>query len=254
MANSSKCLRGSAMLIIWGGVDDASVDEESLNDWWTNEHLPERLAIPGFLRTRRFYAADEKMGSSQYLVWYEVASLDTLTSPAYMAALNDPTPRTKKFMPLLASMNRSACRVVLSAARPEFDKCSGGGLGVTMAHIVFQPPSSADARKRLQDWIGEKGWPGLVQHPSSLALHLIEHDDVASCSGSSTKSYDEVRFQSARSAVEGRWIVLIEFAEPLGAPFSKHRLLTASFLSQLEALEASDVQARFYGLICAMNE
>lgn len=51
-------LRGTAMRIIWGGLDQGKTnqEEEELNDWWSNEHLPERLAINGFRRTCRFHA------------------------------------------------------------------------------------------------------------------------------------------------------------------------------------------------------
>ena len=252
VANGPTFLRGPAMLIIWGGVDNDKTNEQELNDWWSNEHLPERLAIKGFHRTRRFYAV--KNGLSQYLVWYEVASLDTLTSTDYMEALNNPTEGTKKFMPVLASMNRSACRVLYSVSRPEFSKCREGAVGGTLAHIVFQPPSESSARNDLQNWIGHRLWSELVHHPGTLALHLIEHDGQASQSGSSTKSYDGVRFQGHSEGAQGRWILLIEFAEPISAPFVKHQLLGETVLQQLHSQERGDAEIQFYGLICAASE
>lgn len=254
VANGPSFLRGTAMLIIWGGLDRGKTneDEEELNDWWSNEHLPERLAIDGFLRTRRFHAI--KNGLSQYLVWYEVASLITLTSPEYMAALNNPTRGTKKFMPILASMNRSACHVLYSVSRPEFSKYKEGSIGGTIAHIVFQPPSSAESRRHVQDWIAYKGWPNLVRHPSPLAIHLIEHDNQASEPGSSTKSYDGVRFQGESSDGQGRWILLIEYAEPITAPFAKHQSLSENLVQGVQGcgIQAADIQ--LYSLICAVSE
>jgi hypothetical protein len=254
ITNGPGFLRGTAMLIIWGGLEKGKTneEEEELNDWWSNEHLPERLAINGFLRTRRFHAI--KNGLSQYLVWYEVASLSTLTSPDYMAALNSPTPGTKKFMPILASMNRSACHVLYSVSRPEFSKCREGGIGGTIAHIVLQPPSSAKSRRHVQDWIAHKGWPDLVRHPSPLAIHLLEQDDQASQSGSSTKSYDGVRFQGQSGDAGGRWIVLIEYAESITAPFAKHQSLSENLVQGLQGcgIQATDIQ--FYSLICAVSQ
>lgn len=272
---TSQFLRSTAMLVIWGGIDSTTdVDETALNAWWTNEHLAERLAIPGFLRTRRFYSLSPQhdqpqpqpqlAGSSQYLVCYEVSSLSTLTSPEYMTALNDPTPATQRYLPLLASMNRSACRILHSVSRAEFDACSGGGVAGTIAHIVFQPPSTAESRDRLRSWIVEVGWPNLVAFPAALAMHLLEHDDAASRAGSGTKSYDEVRFQGAeredqsqdqgQRADQGRWMLLLEFAEPLGAPFGKAGALAATIVDKLEGLEAEEVECRLYSLICAMSE
>lgn len=91
-----------------------------------------------------------------------------------MAALNEPTPGTEKFMPILASMNRSACRVLCSVSRPQFGKCKDGGVGGSIAHIVVEAPPSSEARHRVQEWILHKGWPDLVRHPGTLAVHLIE--------------------------------------------------------------------------------
>ncbi|KAF2240504.1 hypothetical protein BU26DRAFT_572689 [Trematosphaeria pertusa] len=52
---ASRKLLGSAALILWGAISPSSrTDEAALNDWWTNEHLPERLRLPGFRRARRY--------------------------------------------------------------------------------------------------------------------------------------------------------------------------------------------------------
>lgn len=254
IVNGPTFLRGTAILIIWGGLDEGktAAEEEELNDWWSNEHLPERLAIKGFLRTRRFHAL--KNGLSQYLVCYEVASLDTLTSPDYMAALNNPTPGTKRFMPVLASMNRSACRVLYSVSRPQFSKCREGGIGGSIAHIVFQPPPTAESRQQVQNWIAHRGWPALAQYPGSLAIHLIEHDGQASSSGSSTKSYDGVRFQEQSNNSQGRWILLIEYAETITAPCAKHQSTAANLMEGIRGCGIQAAEVQFYSLICAVSE
>ncbi|KAL2423828.1 hypothetical protein ABEF94_008553 [Exophiala dermatitidis] len=85
--NMTTLLRGTASLIIWGSIKkkttttSTTVDEEALNAWWTNEHLPERLAIPGFLRTRRdTHVARIHVGSGQpnskHKTLYAVTGID----------------------------------------------------------------------------------------------------------------------------------------------------------------------------------
>ena len=73
-----------AVLVVQVDVDPA--DEEEFNRWYDEEHIPEKLATPGFMSARRFRVHD---GSPRYLVIYELADPDAATSPEYMA--QDPT-------------------------------------------------------------------------------------------------------------------------------------------------------------------
>jgi hypothetical protein len=69
----------AAMLLLFDVAPDAIAEHD---DWHTHEHLPERLAIPGFLRGTRWIATH---GAPRYMVVYEVADLATLTSAPYLA-------------------------------------------------------------------------------------------------------------------------------------------------------------------------
>src|SRR5689334_329520 len=122
MTHSSKMsssMDAKGMLILWGEVDSDTTDENALNDWWTNEHLPERLRLPGFLRARRYCSLESIERKREYLAWYEVSDVQDLVSEKYLYALNNPTPKTKQFMPCLSTMNRSACRVHQQQNVPE---------------------------------------------------------------------------------------------------------------------------------------
>jgi hypothetical protein len=55
--------------------------EDEFNAWYDTEHLPERLAVPGFLTAMRFVCLD---GHPKYLAMYDLASADVLDSPAYL--------------------------------------------------------------------------------------------------------------------------------------------------------------------------
>ena len=45
---------GGAILAFWADVEASG--EADYNDWHTREHMPERCAVPGFLRGRRYVA------------------------------------------------------------------------------------------------------------------------------------------------------------------------------------------------------
>jgi hypothetical protein len=265
MSATKPYLRGGAILILWGSIERKSTDEEDLNDWWTNEHLPERLSIPGFKHARRYYSPGDSPSSSsltsstisKYLTWYEVSSLGTLTSDAYMAALNAPTPRTAQFMPMLASMNRSACTISSSVVRPELTVSKGGGIAGTVALVSLVLSSSAD-RDAFRSWVVDVLTPRVFAHSVTLAIHLIRHDDTASRTGSSSKSYEAVRFDQTSdptTATPDRWILLAEFAEQSSAPFAKHPQLVRSVTGELESRDGvKDVAWQVYGLVCAVTE
>jgi hypothetical protein len=244
--------REKGMMVIWGEVQDNSINEEDLNEWWTYEHLPERLAIPGFRRARRYHSMAN--AKSQYLVCYEVSSLDIFTSSAYMHALNNPTAGTQTYMPLMSSMNRLVCCVTQSCTRPELEGFSESGTGATMVLITFEGPTSQEQRDALGDWLAESVWPDLSRHQSLLSIHLLQYDSHASQAGSSTKSYEKVRFQSAATETNPeRWAILVELAESTATPFAKHPVLTQSIVQQLKRF-VSAVESQAFGLICAMTE
>lgn len=67
--------------------------EEEFNRWYWEEHVPERLAVPGFISARRYQAVE---GEPKYLALYEVESADVLQSEAYKTALANATPWTNR--------------------------------------------------------------------------------------------------------------------------------------------------------------
>src|SRR5690349_12049095 len=58
-------LTGGGLLAVWSRVQPQ--DEDDLNRWYAAEHLPERLAVPGFLGARRYRSP----GDRTYLALYE---------------------------------------------------------------------------------------------------------------------------------------------------------------------------------------
>src|SRR5688572_12170311 len=112
---------GNAAVAMWWDV--APEMRAEWEDWHSSEHMPERLAIPGFLRGTRWIALS---GEPSYFVCYEVESLATMTGGAYLQSLNNPTPWSRKMMPHHRNMVRSLCLV-----RDGY----GGGIAKVMATV-----------------------------------------------------------------------------------------------------------------------
>jgi hypothetical protein len=120
----------------WDIAPDVRAEFE---DWHSHEHFPERLGIPGFHRGSRWADAH---GGEGFFVMYELAGYDTLTSPAYVARLNAPTPWSTRLFPHHRNMVRSQCRVLASF---------GAGVAGFALTVRFSPPAAeSDAmRSRL---------------------------------------------------------------------------------------------------------
>ena len=100
---------GKAAVTIW--CDVAPEVREEFDHWHAHEHMPERLAIRGFLRGSRWVSAD----GGRYFILYEVESEATLASASYLERLNNPTPWSRKMMPHHRNMVRGLCRVEASS-------------------------------------------------------------------------------------------------------------------------------------------
>ena len=82
--------------------------EEEFNAWYDDEHMGERLAIPGFRSARR-WVADLPPGEGKYLATYELDSPDVLTSAAYLARFQNQTPWSKRCLGKTVVFRRWAC-------------------------------------------------------------------------------------------------------------------------------------------------
>ncbi|MGK0172914.1 MAG: hypothetical protein ACI9W2_004658 [Gammaproteobacteria bacterium] len=61
-------------------MEIAPEHEEDFNRWYDEEHVPERMSIPGFVRARRFRALE---GTPKYLALYELENVDALDTDLY---------------------------------------------------------------------------------------------------------------------------------------------------------------------------
>ncbi len=68
--------------------------EDEFNAWYDDEHIPERLSVPGFVTGLRFVCID---GHPKYLAMYDLESFEVLSSPAYMkVGFGNASPWTKR--------------------------------------------------------------------------------------------------------------------------------------------------------------
>ncbi len=152
-------LTGKAALAMWW--DMAPGMNAEFQDWHSHEHFRERLSIPGFKRATRWSNADGGEGVFQM---YELESFDVMSSPAYLARLNAPTPWSTKMMPHHRNMVRSQCWVLESA---------GGNVARHALTVRLSPQPGADEslRASLKETCQQ-----LADRPGCVGGHLLRHE------------------------------------------------------------------------------
>jgi len=173
----------AAMLLSFDIADEAQAEHD---DWHSHEHLPERLAIPGFRRGSRWRVL---AGGPGYFVMYEVDSLDVLASPAYLNRLNHPSPWTAKMMPFYRGMRRGLCEIVASAGH------GLGGFGLLLRFGV-----EAQGRAALCDWLAREMVAALPAQAAVVSAGLFR-------SGLQAATTVEQRIRGQDAAVD--WALLV---------------------------------------------
>ncbi len=140
--------------------DMASAFSQEFEHWHTHEHFPERLGVPGFLRSSRWTSAD---GGEGIFVLYELEDHDVLSSPQYVARLNAPTPWSTKLMPHHRNMVRSQNHVLAS---------HGFAIARTAMTVRLSPSDGRADELRAGLTALIEGWPS---QPGLAGAHLLRH-------------------------------------------------------------------------------
>jgi hypothetical protein len=209
-APTERGLAGEAFVAIWHDIAPEGLT--TFLDWHHREHMPERLAIPGFLRGRRYHRVG---GDGQnYFNLYEVRDFAVLVGPDYLARLNAPTPWTQQAVPHFRSVTRGLCRV---------DSSTGIGQGGVVATVRLTPVGGREAelRERLLAAV-----PALLAHTGILGVHLGSTDAAGSRLPTAEK-----RARTSPTDIPA-WVLLVEgSAEPLVRQAVNVALLVATLPS-----------------------
>ena len=88
--------------ILYSEMTPEESRENEFNEWYDDEHIPLRMAVPGFRSAQRYRVR----GTRNYLAVYEMDSLAVLQSPAYLAVKNNPSARTKNMLASVTGFTR----------------------------------------------------------------------------------------------------------------------------------------------------
>jgi hypothetical protein len=179
-------------------------DEDAFNAWYDEEHVPLRLATPGFLSARRYRAPQEinlpssspvngapstteGRGARAYLALYEVASRDVLASDAYVRLAKEASPRERAMLASIPLVDRRVVELVLDC--PEWTQDAPYQLVVCMTPA----PGTEDdfvawyREEHIPMLLAVPGWRRVRlfrqlegDGPAFMAIHELESPEVFS--------------------------------------------------------------------------
>ena len=179
--------RGSGLLMVW--CDVPADKEAEFNRWYNEEHIAERLSIPGFLSAARYEAVK---GGPKHLAVYELENAAVMESEAYKKVSNNPTAWTKKTGP--QAVATTFIRNIYSMIHPKAVTPAIANAGMAPALQIGRMDVPANVDKEWNEWYSgtyvpnyEKV-PGVIRGrryravegtPTYLTLYEFERPDVS---------------------------------------------------------------------------
>lgn len=153
--------------ILLSQMEPAPEWEADFHDWYDREHVPSRLAVPGFTGANRYVVVQ---GAPKYGVVYEMESLAALETPAYRALKRQPSERTAAMLRSVRGFARYTCErigVHVNPAAPA-DYVNSPYL---FAVLFAVPPEREEA---FNTWYDDDHSPLLLRHPRWWAVRRFK--------------------------------------------------------------------------------
>ena len=153
--------RGSGLLMVW--CDVPADKEAEFNRWYNEEHIAERLSIPGFLSAARYEAVK---GGPKHLAVYELENAAVMESEAYKKVSNNPTPWTKKTGP--QAVATTVIRNIYSMIHPKAVTPAIANAGMAPALQIGRMDVPANVDKEWNEWYSGTYVPNYEKVPGVI--------------------------------------------------------------------------------------
>ena len=191
-------LLGRGVVALWHGLQDGG--HADFYAWHNSEHMPERAAIRGFLRGRRY---QDHQDPPELLTLYETLDTDVLTSRDYLERLTAPTPRTVASVRAFTNLSRALAEV-------RFSQATGDGAVLRVFKFDVADAEAASVSERLM-----RRLESICLVDGVVGVHLCATQRAASAIASVEKK-DQVLLSPAG------WTLLIEFGADLQGLAADH--------------------------------
>lgn len=175
--------KGRGIFLVYTDLVDPKYEEE-FNAWYDTEHLPELLALPGFLDAARYVAT---RGGPKYLAVYELESAEAVKTPEFTNRQTSPWGR--RVSPTVIGQHLT--RIVGQQIFPDGVEQADRGMAPVLLIGRMSVPDSVDAEWNA--WYNGGLIPEFRQAPGVIlsrryrvidgangytTVHELEHEKV----------------------------------------------------------------------------
>lgn len=172
--------------ILFSEMRPDSAWEDEFNTWYEDDHIPVRMVIPGFEGAQRYRAAD----SDDYLVVYDLDSLDVLKTPAYQKVKNEPSEQTRWMLENVSHFTRSVGTLLGHDGAPEEEALEAPLIFTARFNVPDEDLEDFDnwmtqdhvpLLLECPDWLATRRFALKVSEPvpyNRLAIHYLRSPDA----------------------------------------------------------------------------
>ena len=138
--------------------------EAEFNEWYDREHIPVRMAAPGFVSAQRY-----RTGERGYLAVYEMDSPAALRTEAYGRIKTRPSERTRRMLAGVTGFTRYIGNEIAAMRRPD----AGDPIDTPVLYAVWfaVPP---DRLAEFDAWYDQDHVPMLMQQKDWIAVRRFD--------------------------------------------------------------------------------
>lgn len=142
--------------ILFSQMEPPAPLTDLFHEWYETDHIPARMALPGFTGARRFRALS---GEPEYLAIYALDSLAALETDGYRELKRSPSRLTGEMLGKARGFTRFTCEQMSDA---------GDGDGAFLSVVAFAVPE--DQAAEFDAWYDTEHVPLLLEAPGWLRV------------------------------------------------------------------------------------
>jgi hypothetical protein len=156
--------------LLFAAFDFSTAHEDEFHDWYDNEHVPERLRVPGFLNAERWIGEENP---KIHVATYDLETVGVLSTPAYRAIGGD---NQSVWTKRVTGMCQRIMRFVGEQLVPGKLTAPSGAAALLVASMNVEPAGEAE----FNDWYNKEHLPQLGAVPGVLSARRFRAADTAS--------------------------------------------------------------------------